>query len=641
MRGYNKTIAFVVAVCIAATATPIAFAAAPKAITDETAYVMLDYYGEVDNYSVVKGCDLNGNTALCDYGDYSKVQNMSTLDEPTYFEKGVSWSIENFPSNRFYYEVTPKNQSPQELPWTVDVSYKLNGTPIHADKLAGASGLVEIDVAATPNPKANEYFRDNFIFICAMTSNTADNTGFSAEGAQLQSIGSMQAALYMALPKQEESFHFEIGTDSFETTGVMMAMVPATLSQLDDIKEIKEHKQNLEDAGNASDQIIADMLDIAGAMRGGMTTAAKGFEKLEEARSGIDQNRDKITVSVGKLRSSLWDLEKRLNDYGEFLGDSDMSGSISDSLTDIGGSMTGAMEDVASDVKALNIALVTLSKTTSALAQAGTNNADELTAFAIALQDAETVINSVDIATTKRYIAAIKSYLAKIDAQYDVLDSADPADQVYSAALLAVKADLNSINTQLSTINSQSQELAGSLSGSLGSLSAVSGEIEDLLEETSRVVDHTADLLKDTRGMLNSVDDALKASSDALNDGARLSIAGATRMLDDMIAVLQKTDNLQSNRQIISDIIRDEWHRLDDDFGVLDIDTSAQKVSFTSAKNAEPRSLQIILRTQEIEVEEAEEELPEIADGFSGNIGDRIIAVFKSMGDSITNMFKK
>ena len=36
---------------------------------DENMYVNLDYYGNVDRVNVVKGCDLNGQTTITDYGD--------------------------------------------------------------------------------------------------------------------------------------------------------------------------------------------------------------------------------------------------------------------------------------------------------------------------------------------------------------------------------------------------------------------------------------------------------------------------------------------------------------------------------------------------------------------------------------------
>lgn len=55
----------------------------------------------------------------------------------------------------------PKNSV--DLPWTFDVSYKLNGVEADASKLAGASGLVEVNVKATPNEKAKAYYKNNMV----------------------------------------------------------------------------------------------------------------------------------------------------------------------------------------------------------------------------------------------------------------------------------------------------------------------------------------------------------------------------------------------------------------------------------------------------------------------------------------------
>ena len=51
------------------------------------------------------------------------------------------------------------------LPWDFDVSYKLNGVPTDGDKLAGANGLIEINVKATPNDNADLYYRNNMMLM--------------------------------------------------------------------------------------------------------------------------------------------------------------------------------------------------------------------------------------------------------------------------------------------------------------------------------------------------------------------------------------------------------------------------------------------------------------------------------------------
>lgn len=633
MSYIKRVTAAGLAVCMTASLSTGSLAAAPKVETDETAYILADYYGTVSDYSIVKGCDLNGNTAFADYGDYSDVVNMTTLDEPSIFDEGVSWNIENPDSGRFYYQVTPNDQSGSDLPWRIDVSYKLNGAPIKAEKLAGASGLVEITVKAIPNSAAKAAYKDNFILLCAMVNDVNDNISFSAPGSQLQTIGSMQAAVFAALPKQEEEFVFQIGTESFETIGVLTLMMPAKLYQLDDISEIKEHKSNLEDAGNAVDSAMADILDIMGSMRNGMTMTSQGLTRLDDAREAVNGNRDNISKNVGSLRKSLREMEKRLNDYGEFLGDADMANSISS----IGDEIAGTMEDVESDVTALGITVQELGAAYADIAgnisQGQGPTEAQLQAFAKALEKAETVLGSVDISNYQRYVDKIESSVTEINSNLDSLKDNDST--VYRAAFSAITNEIKTIKTSLSTIVNGSLSSAETIQNSLGSMNIISDEMEDLLEETSWVVDDLSDLLKDTRNMLDAVDKTLSDSGDALNEGAKLSIDGMNMLLADLVAALQKNDDIQNNRQIISDIIRDEWHRFDDDMGVLDIDTGSRLVSFTSDKNSEPKSQQIIIRTQEISIEDEEETASSDVENENSTVTDRIKLVFKRIGGAV------
>ena len=67
-------------------------------------------------------------------------------------------------TGRFYYQCTMGNDQ-VTLPWDFDVSYKLNGVPANADQLAGASGLIEINVKATPNDNADLYYRNNMMLM--------------------------------------------------------------------------------------------------------------------------------------------------------------------------------------------------------------------------------------------------------------------------------------------------------------------------------------------------------------------------------------------------------------------------------------------------------------------------------------------
>lgn len=640
MRTAKKTISAALAMCMLAVfPATYSHAAAPTVTVDETAYLMLDYYGALDHYSIVKGCDLNGNTQFRDYGDYTSVSNMSTLDAPKQTDDGVTWYLDSGAGNRFYYEVVPKKQTLDTLPWVVDVSYKLNGVPAHADQLAGASGLITVDVTATPNPRANAYYRENFILVCGMASDTADNTSFSAEGAQFQSFGSYQLAFYIAMPRKEGTFSFNIGTDSFETSGVILAMMPATLSQLDDISEMKAHKANLEDAGNAMNGTVQDILDMLSAMSGGMRTTVQGLNTLDQARAVIDKDSDSITQSVSKLRSSLKEMEKGLNNYAEFLGDADISdaisgmGSSAKSIADLMSSMGEDIEEIYTLMTKLKTAVLEFysDSTSSSRKQA---LVDEI---ALLTGELETALSYLDASTFASYIKQMESSVGEIESLAGDADGA--SDDVVKESAAAMLKELQTINATMSSMVSDSETLSTGISSSISDIYALSSEMEDILEETSRVMDDTADLMKDTRGMLDSVDTMLSDSSDLLNEGAKVSIAGVTQMLNDLLNVLYKTDDLQANRDTIYKIIKDEWHRLDDDFGVLDIDTSADKVSLTSPKNAAPRSLQIIMRTHEIELPDEDDVLSAEEEEAQSTIGARIARVFKVIKDGLAELF--
>ncbi|RGY96368.1 hypothetical protein [Clostridium sp. AM58-1XD] len=104
---------------------------------------------------------------------------------------------------------------------------------------------------------------------------------------------------------------------------------------------------------------------------------------------------------------------------------------------------------------------------------------------------------------------------------------------------------------------------------------------------------------------------------------------------------MNKSEDLKKNKNIISDIVRDEWNRLDDDFELLDIDTKAEKVSFTSVRNEEPRSLQIIMRTDEISLDDDNDVKSEVTiPAGPTTFWQRVAAIFKAIRDFIVGLLK-
>ncbi len=465
----------------------LVFAAAPVPSVDESAYITLDYYGQTKQVNIVKSVDLNGNNQFIDYGQYQNVKNMTTLAEPQISSDKIIWQFNSTVPKKFYYQITPKDNY-LAIPWDIDVSYKLNGVPAKPQSLAGASGLVAIDINVTPNSKVAKYYQDNFILTAGMLVDSDNNYSFSAPGSQLQSFGSDQIAFFIALPKQTKTFHFEIGSDKFETDGLFFAMVPATLDQLKDVKEIKEHKNNLENAGNAIDSLTDDILSIANGMKTGLGTTHEGLDKLNDARQSVEDNYNDNVDSLNNTKDSLNSLASQLKSYNAIID-------------------SGA-----------------LGATTSA--------------------------------TTKSL-------------------------GIYSGI-------------------SQSSDLLGNLSSNITS-----------------VTNTTSD------------------THDSLNEGMSKSLSGLSQLTSSLNSVLDKTDDIKKNKDTISSIIKDEWHRFDKDLGILDINVNSSKQSFTSTKNQPARSLQIILRTEEINLDDNKtvtvESSPVDNLGFWGRLGYVFTTIYQAI----------
>jgi ABC-type transporter Mla subunit MlaD len=294
------------------TGTAPVYGAQPSVDVDETMYVNLDYYGRVDKINVVKGVGLNGRTEFTDYGTYENVINMSNSIEPVLGDGMVTWQLPEDQRGRFYYKCAV-DKGMMVLPWDFDVSYKLNGVPMDGDKLAGASGLIEINVKAEPNDNAGEYYRNNMMLMVAVPVDMSKCYSVEAEGSQTQNLGETTAVVFTALPGEDGDYTVRIGTDSFETIGVIMAMVPGTVEDLEHIKDLKEAKDTWQDAGDELYDSLEQMAKSVENMRQGVNQVRQGMDSAESARQKWSNSKDSILAGNDQTLAALTSVSQQMD----------------------------------------------------------------------------------------------------------------------------------------------------------------------------------------------------------------------------------------------------------------------------------------------------------------------------------------
>ena len=690
-----------------------AYGAPASVETDETMYVNLDLYGKTTKVNVVKGCNLNGITNFTDYGTYTAVENMSTGDQPQLGDGQVTWNLPADQKGRFYYKCTLDNEQ-VALPWTFDVSYKLNGVPVNGEELAGASGLVEIHVTATPNENADLYYRNNMILMVAVPVDLSKCYSVDADGSQTQNMGQYTGVVFTALPGEDGDYTVRIGTDSFETTGVIMAMTPGTVSDLEHIKDLKKAKDTWKDAGDdlydsleQMAQSVEDMRNGVNQMQSGLAAADRAREKWSSSKDSIlagnDQSLAALTAMSDQLgtmvphlqtaketaevvHSSMGDIVGTMGEMQEPLGKlytrlrniKSSTASIGEQLPDIRDDlgyliqtnatfqvqtteileqMAGLMSELEGyDAEALEIDAADTGAVENQTTESAGNETSEseTTGNETAGSDtgeSETTGNEAAGNDTSGSEATDNesagtgntgnsdSTDAASDSSEQTLSRAVPRAQIEKNEVPMVTESASSQNLQemvqmLQKINQDSQkftETASNLMDDISDSAQYSADladnmdmlIEDVtalhdsldvyypdlqasLDDLSALVERTTEALNSSVSTLTIVQNTLKASSGDIDDAARESLQASMELLDKSLGILDGTSGVRRAGRTMKDVIDSELDRYDTENRFLFMDPEAEKVSFTSSENPSPKTLQVILRTDEISLDDEE-----------------------------------
>lgn len=740
--------------CTSAGSVPV-YGAPAGADVDETMYVNLDYYGKTTKVNVVKGVNLNGLGEITDYGNYINVENMSTSDAPVLGDGSVTWNLPEGQNGRFYYKCTMDNEQ-VVLPWDFDVSYKLNGVPTDGDKLAGAGGLIEIHVKATPNDNADLYYRNNMMLMVTVPVDMSKCYSVDADGAQIQSLGSTTAAVFSALPGEEGDYTVRIGTDSFETTGVIMAMAPGTIDDLNHIKDLKEAKDTWKDAGDALYDSLEQMAKSVESMRDGINKVQSGVSSAESARQKWSANKDSILAGNDQTLESLTALSQQLetlvphlqtakdtaetvhNSMGDIvntMGDMqqplrkmyDRLRNISTTSQSLGEQLDDVREDMAWLIQ--NNAQFQVQTTTilealpELIASLEDYDVDDLDLGDLEDTDTRTIADdpdddrenkadtssgnqedpdinkadSSDTVTEDKTSGDMASEAAGADHEdggaeadnsshtadsaagtdnsSDAADGADISDaqtlskahiEKHEVPLVGAPSgvDLVTLYKMLSKIDKDSREftqVASNLMDNVGDAAKYGADltdsmdlmIEDLtalhdsldmyypdlqasLDDLSELVNRTTDAMNKGISTMTIVQNTLKATSGDIDEAAKNSLRGSMELLDKSLSILDSTTGVRTAGRTMKDVMDEQLDKFDTDNRFLFIDPSEDKVSFTSDKNPAPKTLQVVLRTDEISLDdednkETDAETEKVNEGPLKRMWNVLVQMWKAM----------
>lgn len=720
---------------------------------DEAYYATLDYYGNLTEGSVVKSYTLNGAATLTDHGVYDEVVNLTDGTVPQTADGTTTFRFDdNSAPSHFYFE--GKTAAPFEaLPWTLTLSYTLNGVPTKAEDLAGKTGVVEIKLDIVPNEKASDYAKNNYTLEAMALFNQDNILSLEAPGAQVQLVGNLRAVLFLALPGEEQHFTIRVGADDFAFDGMTFLMVPATLSQLEEISKLSDRKDDLEENYDKLSGSLDTLLDAVSGMSGSLYATANGLDQLNTARGTISGGKAQVytdlDVALGDLANiatALEPLEGHLETASQAMTDinedvsalCDKAVSMKNQLKDLRDTLDDLEEDIEDlqsgkgSLSALRSDLNDLGKACDGLKtilngmnsqledlrdQApGLTGSNEVTVDGMTVTEIKAAVRQLNDAYNTNYAeycsqmeAAgmepsqeqfLELWKAKLSAQqyqlwafsktdaYEAkLEQADSVNQLLTgfdmtveqmqALVEALAPSTQTLLTQLSKLCSAlgSNGLSDTLNDLLKNADDTLDDVRDLgdvADDAAQKAEDALDLLaalnttvneyipkaqqaladgktlaasatagtKDLHTFLTSLETLMKQSGGQLDNGTKQTLDGLAATLRKAASSLSTTSDVKSAKNNISDIIEDTWNDYTGDVNnLLNMDATAQAVSLTSAENPAPTTIQVLIRSQEIKVQEPDEKETQKAAADNGTFWGRVAQMFRDFWAAITGIF--
>ena len=434
---------------------------------DEAYYATLDYYGNLTEGGVVKSYALNGAKSIQDYGTYDQVVNLTDDTAPTTQDGVTTFDFGADAPEHFYFEGVTA-QPFQDLPWTISMSYKLNGVATKAQDLAGKTGEVEISLNFVPNPNASDYAKNNYTLEAMAMFNQDDILSLEAEGAQVQLVGNLRVVLFLALPGEEQHFTIRVGSNDFAFDGMTYLLVPATLSQLSQIADLSQKKDDLEKNYNKLSGSLDTLLDSLNNMSGSLNETAEGLDELNQARGTISAGKgdvyagaDTVLGDLDSLNEAIGKLPAHLDTASTAVDDVDKSLKNVTSATQ---NLLDEMEDTQKYLNELRVDLTAIRDLTGTTTTSGEMQQD--------LEKLET-----DAAALKTNLTNLRSLLAQLQLGIGTGSGAQQVT-VQGMTLAEVNAALDKAKMLENTYSAVAGSTAGAMNYNQYLVAAIAANIQ-------------------------------------------------------------------------------------------------------------------------------------------------------------------
>ncbi|MGM0837325.1 MAG: YhgE/Pip domain-containing protein [Bacillota bacterium] len=552
---------------------------------DEVVYATLKANGELGPIYVVNTLDVARAGEILDFGKYESVKNLTDLTELSQVQESVT--LDASTEGKFFYQGNLPEGT--ELPWDVTVTYLLNGKKVEPADLAGKSGKLEIQIETSENEDTGSVFYENYLLqVSLLLPNTYQD--IEAAAGMIANAGKNKQITFTVMPGQEEKMTVAATVKDFEFDGVQIAAVPSTLPiDTTGTEGMTEDMGQLRDAIKQLNDGVADLEDGVSQLHDGAGQLGDGSAQYKNGMNQLNDSSDELVNASGSIKDALKKIKAGLSGDAAGVDLSELAElpagltQLAEGLTETANGMAALKENYAKAYDALDGAIKEI--------PAQQLSEEEIAALYASGANSETV---------DKLVAAF-SASQKVKGTYDQTGQ----------AFAAVEPSLNQVEEAVKGMSGTLSSIASELSASLKEtdLSGLAELQKGIAALSSNYAAFHSGLVSYTGGVseLSSSYGKLHTGLVELSEGTGELENGVGELQNGTAELYEETKDLPAQMQAEIDEMIREYDKSD-----------FKPVSFVSPNNEKVSSVQFVIKTESIKMDEQQTKQaePEKKKGF-------------------------
>ncbi|WP_347814352.1 YhgE/Pip domain-containing protein [Alkalihalobacillus sp. LMS39] len=545
---------------------------------DEVVYALLQATGELEQVYVVNNLNIREAGTIIDYGPYDSVKNLTDLTELEHEDDVVRIEASK---GKFFYQGNIEQSV--ELPWNIEVAYKLDGKEIAPEQLINQDGHFEMTIQTTANENGEQLFYENYILQISVMLESDIFNNIEVTDGMIANVGKNQQVTFTAMPEQDGEYYLAADVTQFEMQGIEIAAVPSSMAiDPPDIDNMTEDMDSLTDA-------IRQLNEGVGELKAGVVELNDGVEQLRNGSQQYQNGMIELNKGSSELVNASKSIDEALATISQSLADADdvdMSElvAVADGLNQIAGGLNETADGLALLRENYNMAYNALDGAISGIPDHN-----------ISREEIDALIGS----------GADTTVVDKLVETYNAARSVKRTYNQFNEAFRAVDATLRDVSGALKEMGTTLSTIANGLSASVDEMGDTNGfaELQNGLSQLSaNYGEFHSGLVSYTNGV-----GELSNSYGELHSGI-VELANGTTELESGVGELQDgTGTLYESTSDLPEQMQEEIDNMIAEYDKSDFEA----VSFVSPKNEKVNSVQFVIRTDSLKIEEQETETDE------------------------------